>query len=331
MYRLSDIFGNRNTIEKMSSAVKSGQISHSYIISGSAGTGKTLLANIFAKMIQCEDKSGEIPCLHCSSCSVFDSGNHPDVIYVVPTKRKVIGIDDIRDQVLLKTITKPYKYSRKVFIIENADTLSAEAQNALLKTLEEPPEYVVFILTALSEKALLPTVLSRSVILKTEELPANEIARYLSEKTGIPADKAEFYGEYARGSIGEAIKLSSSEDFAEMHNLVFNILASARTADLTEFLNNTALLEKYKQNPEFLDIFTLYYRDLMIIKLIGDTKHIIQKDKADFLSAEAAKETPQNISDKLEAVLKAKKELSSNVNFNLCIEVMLMKIKEKTI
>ncbi|MBQ2678670.1 MAG: DNA polymerase III subunit [Firmicutes bacterium] len=330
MYSLSDIFGNRNTIEKMSSAVKSGQISHSYIITGSPGTGKTLLANIFAKMIQCEDKSGSIPCLHCSSCNVFDSGNHPDVIYVVPTKRKAVGIDDIRTQVLVKAATKPYKYSRKVFIIENADTLTAEAQNSLLKTLEEPPEYVVFIMTAVSARALLPTVLSRSVILKTEELPAKEISKYLAEKLGIPEDKASFYGEYARGSIGEAVKLSSSEEFSEMHRLVFDILASARTSDITTFTGNVSLLEKYKQNPEFLDIFTLFYRDLMIIKLIGNTDYIIQKDKADFLTAEARKETSQNISDKLEAVLKAKKELASNVNFNLCVELMLMKIKEKT-
>ena len=330
MYRPSEIFGNKSTIEKMSSAVKSGQISHSYIITGSPGTGKTLLANIFAKMLQCEDMSGPLPCLKCSSCNVFDSGNHPDVIYVLPAKKKAIGIDDIREQVLSKTITKPYKYSRKIFIIENADTLSAEAQNSLLKTLEEPPEYVVFIMTALSSKALLPTVLSRSVILKTEELHAEDISRYLSEKLGVPAHKAAFYGEYARGSIGEAIKLSSSEEFSEMHSLVFDILASARTADMTTFTNNVSLLEKYRHNPEFLDIFTAFYRDLMVIKLIGNTDHIIQKDKADFLLAEAKKETSQNISDKLEAVLKAKKELSSNVNFSLCVELMLMKIKEKT-
>lgn len=331
MYKLSDIFGNKNTIEKMISAVKRKKLSHSYLITGSPGTGKTLLANIFAKMIQCESETESLPCLLCSSCKSFDTENHPDIIYVVPTKKKVIGIDDIREQIISKALTKPYKYNYKIFIIENADTLSEQAQNALLKTLEEPPHYVIFIMTAVSAKSMLPTVLSRSVILKTQEICSADISAFLCSKLSIDKEKADFYGEYARGSIGEALKIASSEDFVSMRQVIFDIISSAKNSSPAEFTEHAKTLEKYKASPEFLDIFIMYYRDLMVIKLTGNTHNIIQKDKAEFLLEEAKKETSQNISDKLEAVLNAKKELSANANFILCMEVMLIKIKEKTI
>lgn len=134
--------------------------SHAYILIGPADEAKKLSRN-FAKALQCENQSA---CGFCLSCRVFDSGNHPDIIYVHATKTKAIGVDDIRSQLVLPMSEKPFRYRYKIFIIDTPPT--PEAQNALLKTVEEPAPFGVFLFLTESLDLLLPTVISRCVTLK---------------------------------------------------------------------------------------------------------------------------------------------------------------------
>ncbi|MEI3523193.1 MAG: hypothetical protein V8Q36_03205 [Anaerotignum sp.] len=131
-----------------------GTVSHAYLLTGSSGSGKRLIADTFAKTLQCE-AGGTEPCGHCRSCSAFDSGNHPDIVYVRPAK-KTLGVDDVREQILEDVSLKQYRYRYKIYIVEQADTMTVQAQNALLKTLEEPPAYAVFLLLAENQTAFLP-------------------------------------------------------------------------------------------------------------------------------------------------------------------------------
>ena len=143
-------------------------LGHAYILEGEASQ-RLALGGAFAKKLNCLSDTGDD---NCVSCRVFESGNHPDTFFVTGTNATSIGVDDVRDQIIMPMATKPFKYKYKIFIVDKAETLTPAAQNALLKTLEEPASYGVFLLLAKHTHSLLPTVLSRCVLVKLEDEPA---------------------------------------------------------------------------------------------------------------------------------------------------------------
>jgi len=178
MYTFEEIAGNEHIIKNLQNAISGNRLSNAYIIDGADGCGKKLLAQTLAKTLQCE-KGGVTPCNECISCHTFDSGNNPDVIYVVPSKTKAIGVDDIRQQMVNIANIKPYKNKYKIFIIDNAETMTVQAQNAMLKTIEEPPLYSIFIFLSNNSASFLPTVLSRCILLKLRALPESTVKKYI--------------------------------------------------------------------------------------------------------------------------------------------------------
>ena len=144
MYSFEEIVGHKEIIEGLQQGIKSKKVSHSYIFDGIEGIGKKTLAYAYAKTLQCL-KEGISPCNECISCRSFDSGNHPDVFFI-KSEKKNLGVDEIREGILKEMEIKPYKYKYKIFIVENADNMTVQAQNALLKTIEEPPAYGIIIL-----------------------------------------------------------------------------------------------------------------------------------------------------------------------------------------
>ncbi|MDO4531864.1 MAG: DNA polymerase III subunit delta, partial [Bacillota bacterium] len=166
MYTFQEIRGNASLVNQLKTAAKSGRVSHAYLFIGGAGAGKRLIANTFAKALQCEGE-GEKPCGHCKSCLSFDHKNHPDIIYFQALEKPPnYRIDDVRKQIMETVDLKPFQYDKKIYIIEKADTLNVQSQNALLKTLEEPPAHAVFLLLAERAEGFLPTILSRVVTMK---------------------------------------------------------------------------------------------------------------------------------------------------------------------
>lgn len=328
MYLFHEFLGNTLLIKNLKSAIQNHSISHAYIISGGEGLGKKTLANTFAKALQCQSFHLDA-CGVCPSCHAFDSGNHPDIFYVKGTKAS-LGVDDIRKQVLEEAVIKPYKYPYKIFVIDKADTMTAQAQNALLKTLEEPPNYGVFLLLASNMNQFLPTVLSRCVVLKMHELSSSYIKEYLEQKKGILPDQAAVFAEYARGSLGSAITISGSEEFVAMREQILSWASSIWKRDLVDTLAIAKEMEQYKERPEFLDIFYLWYRDTFVLKKTGSMQFVIQKDKQDALINAAEQDTIYNLNKKLDAVWTAKKQINQNANFQLTLEVLLMNIKERS-
>ena len=142
MAGFKDIVGQEKLKEHMQNAIRMDKVSHAYIIQGELGAGKEFIAKIFAKTIQCE-RSKEEPCEECRSCKQIDSRNHPDVIWVNHEKPNSIGVEDIRSQVNNDMGIKPYYGPKKIYIINECEKMTVQAQNALLKTLEEPPAYGV--------------------------------------------------------------------------------------------------------------------------------------------------------------------------------------------
>lgn len=326
MARFSDIVGNDGIKNNIKSAVSTGNVNHAYIISGPFGSGKKMIADIFAKALCCEGENP--PCESCQSCHMADSGNNPDIIYPKPAKTKTLGVDDIREQVIKPSNIKPYMFKYKVFIIDDADKMTVEAQNAFLKTLEEPSGFSVFILLAEDTDNFLQTILSRCVLLRTTPVETEKIKNILLSR-GVGESAAEVAAEYARGSVGEALLLAEDEDFIAMREDVIGILSTLYDKGSAEAVLYGEYFKKtYKDDKRLIDTVYMWYRDVLAAKTTKDEKYIIQKDKKDLIFSSAAKESVEDIVKKAEAAKKALIEIKRNANFQLALEVMLMNIKE---
>lgn len=325
MYTFEEIRGNTPLVEQLRRSAASGRSSHAYLFLGGAGAGKRLIANTFAKALQCEGEKR--PCDSCKSCHAFNHGNHPDVIYFQPLKNgKTYTIEDVREQLLETVDLKPFQYEKKIYIIEKADTLNIQSQNALLKTLEEPPAHAVFLLLAERAEAFLPTILSRVVVMKIRPLSAETIADYLMQ-AGHLAEESHILSAYAQGRIGQALELVEDEGFREMRQDILGRLEALPSMSEGEAYLLAKDLEGYKNDLRFLDIMELWYRDLLTAKSLREEGYLIQRDKKDAIFR-AAKEPAALLAKKAAAVRTARMRLAQNANFRLTMEVMLMDLKE---
>ena len=278
-----------------------------------------------AKALQCEGEKR--PCDSCKSCHAFNHGNHPDVIYFQPLKNgKTYTIEDVREQLLETVDLKPFQYEKKIYIIEKADTLNIQSQNALLKTLEEPPAHVVFLLLAERAETFLPTILSRVVVMKIRPLSAETIADYLMQ-AGHLAEESHILSAYAQGRIGQALELVEDEGFREMRQDILGKLEALPSMSEGDAYLLAKDLEGYKNDLRFLDIMELWYRDLLTAKSLREEGYLIQRDKKDAIFR-AAKEPAALLAKKAAAVRTARMRLAQNANFRLTMEVMLMDLKE---
>lgn len=325
MYTFEEIRGNTPLVEQLRRSAASGRSSHAYLFLGGVGAGKRLIANTFAKALQCEGEKR--PCDSCKSCHAFNHGNHPDVIYFQPLKNgKTYTIEDVREQLLETVDLKPFQYEKKIYIIEKADTLNIQSQNALLKTLEEPPAHAVFLLLAERAEAFLPTILSRVVVMKIRPLSAETIADYLMQ-AGHLAEESHILSAYAQGRIGQALELAEDEGFREMRQDILGKLEALPSMSEGEAYLLAKDLEGYKNDLRFLDIMELWYRDLLTAKSLREEGYLIQRDKKDAIFR-AAKEPAALLAKKAAAVRTARMRLAQNANFRLTMEVMLMDLKE---
>lgn len=285
-----------------------------------------MIANTFAKALQCELKGWATPCGTCRSCAAFDHGNHPDVIYVRGEKKNLL-VDDIREQILETVDLKPYQYEKKIYIIEKADTMNVQAQNALLKTLEEPPAHVIFLLLAERQEVFLQTILSRVVTMKLRPISEADVAAYLVQKAQLSQTDARVYAAYAQGRIGQALELMQDEDFRIMRESVLKTLQalpSMREADAYLLAKEW---EIYKNDLRFLDMIEVWYRDLLAAKSLREERYLIQRDQKEAIFRTAA-EPSEKLAKKVQAVQRARKRLGQNANFRLTLEVLLMDLKE---
>ena len=203
MMGFNNIIGHDEIIGHLKNAIDAGKISHSYIFTGEPGSGKKLLAGTFAATLQCE-AGGTEPCQKCDSCKKAMGKNHPDIIMVTHEKPGTITIDEIRDQVIHDVDIRPYYSPYKIYIIADADLMTPQAQNALLKTIEEPPEYAVIMLLTNNIGGLLPTIQSRCVRLDLKVVDDGLVKKYLMEHLHVPDYQAEIDASFAQGSIGRA-------------------------------------------------------------------------------------------------------------------------------
>ena len=327
MADFNSIIGQEQMIEHFKSAIEMDKVSHAYIIQGDYDSGKKLMASVFAKALQCEQKGTE-PCNHCTSCLQADTGNQPDIIYVSHEKPNSIGIHDVREQMNASIGIKPYSSDYKIYIVDEAEKMTAEAQNALLKTIEEPPAYAVIFLLTTNLGKLLPTILSRCVVLNIQPVKDELIKRHLLS-LGVEERQAEFCTAFSMGNVGKAIRVATSEEFNEIKNDCVHMLKYAKDMQVYELIQAVKELTKYKlQIYDYLDFMLMWYRDVLLLKATGNANSLIYQEEYSSIRDRGNQSSYEGIQKIIEEIEKAKVRLRANVNFELTIELLWLTIKE---
>lgn len=323
-----EIVGHEEIIQHLQNAIRLGKVSHAYILSGEKGSGKKLLANTFAMALQCEKKDID-PCQECRSCKKAISRNHPDIIYITHEKPNSIGIEDIRTQLIEDVMIKPYCSSYKIYIVDEAEKLTLQAQNALLKTIEEPPAYAVIMLLTSNMEAFLPTITSRCVKLNLRPVQESMVKDYLMEKMNLPDYQAQMDAAFSQGNIGKAKQMAESDDFNLMTEQALRILKKSKELELYEMVEMIKELSAEKQNiDEYLDLFAMWFRDVLFFKATKEVDGLMFKDQLNYIKERAKKSSYEGIEKIIDAIGTAKERLHANVNFDLVMELLFLTIRE---
>ena len=294
----NNIIGNENVKHLLDNSIKSNNLVHSYMFVGPEGIGKSLFAKDLAEIILCMS-SHSSACGTCSSCIKFESNNHPDFVFIDSDDGKSIKIGQIR--LMQEQISeKPIVSERKVYVINNSDLMTVEAQNCLLKTLEEPPEYATIILVLSNENKLLNTIKSRCTKITFQKLSDDDLINYAKiNNIEINTDLLAT----CNGSISNLINLRNN---VEAYQSLDTILESFSTKDIVDIWNNADILYKSKENINNL----LEYFNTVFLNKLRSSK------EEKYINA-------------IKIVELTKKRLSSNANYDMCIDNLLLKIWEE--
>ena len=290
----NSIIGNDDIKELLNKSLETKNLVHSYMFVGPEGIGKSIFAKELAKIILCE--AHEKACDNCSSCIKFDSDNHPDFIFIDSDDGKNIKIGQVR--LIQESIAeKPIVSSNKVYVINNSDLMTTEAQNCLLKTLEEPPEYATIILITSNESKLLNTIKSRCTKIYFKKLTDNELKKYAEvHNININLNLLPVYD----GSIAKLIEFSSESN---LYNSLDTIINNLENKNIIDIWNDSEILYKSKDNiSNILDYFNIVF--LYKLRKTEDSKYIYA----------------------IKFVEKTKKRLSSNANYDMCIDNLLLQL-----
>ncbi len=328
MSNFKNIIGHEQIIEHLSTALKQDKVSHAYIFQGPDGSGKSVVAQAFAKALQCEAGYGDA-CEMCHSCIQVESGNQPDIKWVSHEKPASIGVTDIREQVNNDIGIKPYSSKYKIYIIDEAEKMTVQAQNALLKTIEEPPAYGIIMLLVNDAQTLLPTIRSRCVMLSLRPVEEKKIIDFLMKNYEVPDYKAKVCAAFSRGVVGKAIALATSEEYNELQNHILNMLKHIDDMKIYQIMDSIKYLSGHKVDVyDIIDMMEVWYRDILMLKATNDPNLLVYKDEYNFLSRRVKKSSYEGLEAIIEAMEKAKSRLAANVNFDVAMELMLLAIKE---
>lgn len=291
------IIGNEKIKESLKKYIIEDKISHSYLFLGVEGIGKQLIAKEFAKSILCTQKENNTYCNKCSSCIQFNSSNHADFKIIEP-EGSSIKIEQIR-QMQEKVQEKPIISKNKIYIINNADLLTIEAQNCLLKTLEEPPIHTIIMLIGSNENAFLSTIKSRCMIIHFQKINDEEIKEFLKNEYEITNISSNMIKTF-QGSIKRAIE---QKDNKEQYEKIEKIIKSLKTKDTVQILKNSRILYQSKES---------------IFQMLDDMNVIL---------INLAKEE-SNYANCIFLVEETKKRLKQNANLDMCIDNLLLQMIE---
>ena len=326
-----EILGNELIKDQLKTAIRTRRLQHAYLLTGDKGMGKKSMTEAFLLELFCTSPAEDgTPCLCCPSCKKILSGNHPDVIWVSHEKPASVSVDDIRTQITDTADIRPYEGRYKVYVVPDAEKMTVQAQNALLKTLEEPPEYVIIFLLAADEKDLLDTVRSRTVKEKLKPLTDSVIRNWLRDHLRADDEKADVCVAFARGNLGRAIELYSSESFSEWYQRVMKIVRGIRSMSNADILIEIGKLRSECPDlMEALDLLELWYRDLMMFMITRDLNGLAFAGERKTLMEMASVSSDTKVQEIMESIETCRKRLRANVNPDLSLELLLLSMKER--
>mgnify|MGYP000664893067 FL=1 len=353
--RFSEFVGQNHVVKTLTNAISMGMISHAYLFSGPRGTGKTTLARIFAKAVNCQNRKKDEfePCGQCTSCVEIQEGKSMDLIEIDAASHR--GIDEVRE--LRDTIRfVPTKSRYKVYIIDEAHQLTKEAANALLKTLEEPPPFVIFILATTEPHKMIPTILSRCQRFDFYKLRMEEILEKLekiakNEKINIQKEALAEIARLASGSMRDAESLLDQvftffgereikiEDIRNLLGLVptqlaiefFEFLIKKDAKGGVNFLNEIG--EKGIDLEEFAKNFIDYLRKILVFKITNSMDDEIfsgfSKEELEKLKEQAQKINEIELKKIISLFLDAQNKMRFSPILQLPLELAVVEICEK--
>lgn len=322
MQSLKDIKGQDNAVRFLSRSISSGRLASSYLFAGPRGVGRALTAKVFIKILLCKEREDSF-CGICPSCRKVEEGEHPDVLWIKPEKNKSIKIAEVRKIRDILNL-KPYEASLSVAVIEDAHMMTSEAQNALLKVLEDTPEESIIILISDKKELLLPTVVSRCSEVRFSLLPIPDAKEIIMKETDLPPEEATFLSYYSQGSPGMAIGLVE-EGVAERKEKLISIIGDIAREEYSSLLNWDT--ENKDTLIEDIDLLVIFFRDIALGKegmedLILD-KDLVNSEGYTFFKTWNVKE----LQEVVERLIKIRKALAGNVNPKLVAQALPGAIK----
>ncbi len=320
------ILGNQSVREGLAAS----EPASSYLFLGDSGLGKTLTARWLAQFLNCS--ADQRPCLTCASCKKIAHGNHPDVTVQERVAGKTgIGVGEVREQIAA-TAYRPYEGRVRVWIIAEAELLTEEAQNALLKTLEEPPGSMVMILVSSSEAALLPTVSSRCRSVRFTAVPTEDVVQELTRRGAEPATAAQL-AQLSRGRPGVALAWLENKALWELRTSTLDLLTTLHGAELWPALETAARLDKLRAGEEarqslnaVLETARLWYRDLLQLAGTGNEASVANQDRLEDLRRLAGEGGLRRPRRALELLLEAAEHFKSNLNGRLVLQRLCLNL-----
>jgi DNA polymerase-3 subunit delta' len=319
----SDVIGHKEVVDRLRNAIRSGRIANAYIFSGPADVGKEFVAINFAKALNCLS-NGEDSCDECISCRKIDDGNHADVMVIRPegTRLKIDQMRSLQRQGSYRAMEGNYK----VYIITEAEKMTAEAANSLLKTLEEPPGAMVLILLTSVYSALLPTIRSRCQSLKFSLVPQIVLRDELMKRFELPESKAKWAALRSQGRVGRASKLAKEDEEEEAREQGSeDFLARSFVPNGVSLLHIFRKAESLGKAQDSLDFLLSWYRDLLLVKQGSSLRPLlIHSDKEDDLEKMARSYSDVQIEKFIRTILRTQDLIQRNVNSALALEVMML-------
>lgn len=342
-----DLINQRHAQALLQGALQSGRISHAYLFVGPSGVGRLATARAFAQALLCAvgGRTGRAygvsqsarghtdACGRCLACRKVVAGTHPDLRILAPgrtetgVERRAVGIEQIR-ALKRDAAYPPYEARWKVFIIEDAEAMRAEAANSLLKVLEEPPPGVVIILLAESTASLLPTLVSRAQVISFSFVPPAEIAQALTAR-GVPTARARYLAAISGGRVGKVLGAAGAdaEPFDRRADVLETLAAIAR-GDVVARLNAAEAVSRLREDIEgWLDIALLWVRDLLIWQETRDPALLVNLDSDREVAEWAGRAPGAGLRRTAEAIEQAKENLRLNLNSRLVLEELFVRME----
>lgn len=323
-----EVAGHKEQMRMIKMAFDSQRFAHAYIIYGPDGVGKSVFARYMASLVLCKGDTAHLrnkPCGKCEACHKIISNIHPDVLVSEPVKKGIV-VDEIRE-IIDEIHLRPYEGSKKVIIIKDVQNMTPQAQNAFLKTLEEPDEGSFIIMLTSSLETILETIRSRCQIIRLGRIPEDEVKEYLTDN-GVEPENAELAAALSDGIIGNALRMLD-EGYMQLRKETVENACSIIKGNVLDVFSMYEWFNQNKNNiDDILDNMVSWYRDLIMLKNTSDKKHIVNRDYYALLVEESQILSYNRLNVIIKMIMDTKEKLRQNVNFEQAIEVMLLNIQE---